>query len=220
VRDVTRSRATWCLGAGLVVASAAVAGLEQKAETGLTSHMVQHVALMVVAAPLLALGAPRVLTLLPDGAQRLADSVGGRAWAVWAGAAVALQAGVMIAWHLPGPFETAVRHEPLHALEHLTLLGTSVLFWWVVFAGRHARVGLAVGAVFLTALVCNALGAAITLAGSTWYPTYRSLPDQQMAGVVMWSVAGAVYLLAAVGLFFAWLAGLERSSPGRLVTSA
>jgi hypothetical protein len=41
-----------------------------------------------------------------------------------------------------------------------------------------------------------------------------------MGGVIMWSVVGTAYFIAAIALFFAWLAGLERASPGGLVTSA
>jgi cytochrome c oxidase assembly factor CtaG len=71
-------------------------------------------------------------------------------------------------------------------------------------------------AVFLSALVCSALGAGLALAGEPWYPAYRSLDDQALGGVIMWSVAGLAYFAAAVALFFTWLAGLERTSPGRL----
>jgi cytochrome c oxidase assembly factor CtaG len=40
-----------------------------------------------------------------------------------------------------------------------------------------------------------------------------------MGGVIMWSVVGTVYFVAAVAVFFSWLVGLERTSPGGLVTS-
>jgi len=35
----------------------------------------------------------------------------------------------------------------------------------------------------------------------------------------MWAVVGTAYLIGAVILFFAWLANLERTSPGGLVTT-
>jgi len=198
----------------------ALVGLEPASETSLTTHMVQHVILMVVAAPLLALGAPRVIQYLPAAIRKTLGSVSGSAWGVWAGLAVLAQAVAMVVWHLPEPFEAAARHDIVHAAEHLSLLGTSLLLWWVVFEGRRAHVGLAIGAMFAAALVCTALGAAIALAGHTWYPAYRSLSDQQMAGVVMWSLGGVAYLVGAVVLFFTWLTNLERSAPGGLVTSA
>jgi putative membrane protein len=214
-----RSRARlWLVGALLSLVVALV-GLHMWAETSFTVHMVQHVMLVVVTAPLLALAAPLFVDRLPAPWPRFAASVRGPAWAAWAGVALLLQTVAMIAWHIPGPFEAAVRHEPLHGAEHIILLATAVLFWWVVLAAGPARVVMGVVAVFLAALTCSALGAALALAGHPWYASYRSLDDQAMGGVIMWSVAGVAYLVAALGLFFAWLARLEQSSPGGLVTS-
>ena len=213
------SRAWWALAGGLVAAALALVGLERSSETSFTAHMIQHVILIVVAAPLLALGAPALLDRLPDRWRRLAYAVHGPYWAGWAIAAVALQAAAMILWHLPRPFQSAVTHDPLHGAEHLTLIATAVLFWWVVVGAGPSRVVMAIMATFFAAVACSGLGAGLAFAGHPWYPAYRSLDDQAMGGVIMWSVAGLFYLAAAVGLFFAWLSGLERSSPGHLVTS-
>jgi putative membrane protein len=66
--------------------------------------------------------------------------------------------------------------------------------------------------------VSSALGALLTLAPTAWYPSYAAtttawglspLEDQQLAGLVMWIPAGFVYLLAAAGLFAAWLQAVE-----------
>ena len=67
----TRTRAEWWLAAGLVVLAVATVGLERVSETSFTWHMVQHTLLVVVAAPLLALGAPAVLNRLPARWRRL-----------------------------------------------------------------------------------------------------------------------------------------------------
>jgi putative membrane protein len=207
------------LGSGLLAAAGALVGLERVSETSFTAHMIQHVVLIVVAAPLLALGAPAVLDRLPGVWRGAADSIHGPYWAGWAIAAVALQAGAMILWHLPRPFQAAVTHDTLHGAEHVTLLATAILFWWVVLGAGPSRVVMAIMATFFAALACSGLGAGLAFASHPWYPAYRSLDDQAMGGVIMWSVAGLFYLVAAVGLFFSWLAGLERSSPGQLVTS-
>src|SRR5438034_268878 len=58
---------------------------------------------------------------------------------------------------------------------------------------------------------------ALGLAGHPWYVGYRSLSDQQLAGAIMWAVAGAVYVVAGAALVFTWLAGVERRSPARFV---
>ena len=211
-------RAQWCLGAGLLVLAVAIVGLERVSETSFTWHMAQHALLIVVAAPLLALGAPAVIDRLPRRWQRAAARMRGPAWPVWLLLAVGVQAAAML-WHLPSVFQAATVSDPLHGLEHLTLLATAVLFWWLVFAAGSNRMAMAVAALFFATGACSALGAGLTLASHTWYPAYRSLSDQAMGGVIMWSVVGTVYFVAAVAVFFSWLAGLERTSSGELVTS-
>jgi putative membrane protein len=133
--------------------------------------------------------------------------------------ALGLQAAAMVLWHLPPAFEAAVEHDALHGIEHFTMLATAVFFWWVVFSAGSDRVAVAIVALFFTTGVCSALGAGLTLASHTWYPAYRSMSDQAMGGVIMWAVVGTAYLIGAVILFFNWLANLERTSPGGLVTS-
>ena len=217
--NIRRLRADWWLAAGLVVLAVAIVGLERVSETSFTWHMVQHTLLVVVAAPLLALGAPAVLGRLPGRWHRLTASMEGPAWVAWMVVAVGVQAAAMVLWHLPAAFQAAVEHDPLHGLEHLTMLTAAVFFWWVVFSAGSSRVAVAIFALFFTTGVCSALGAGLTLAGHTWYPAYRSLNDQAMGGVIMWSVVGTAYFVAAIALFFSWLTGLERTSPGGLVTS-
>jgi cytochrome c oxidase assembly factor CtaG len=202
------------------VFAVAIVALEGVSETGFTWHMVQHTLLMVVAAPLLALGAPAVLSRLPARWQRMAASIAGPRWVAWMLLALALQAAAMVLWHLPPAFEAAVESDPLHGVEHLTMLATAVFFWWVVFSAGSNRVAVGIVALFFTTGVCSALGAGLTLANHTWYPAYRSMNDQAMGGVIMWAVVGTAYLIGAVVLFFTWLAGLERTSPGGLVSSA
>jgi putative membrane protein len=212
--------AGWLFGAGLVVVAVAIVGLERLSETNFTAHMVQHTLLIVVAAPLLAAGAPAVLDRIPLGWRMRVDSLRGRAWPLWALLAVFVQAVAMILWHVPSAFQAAVDADVLHGLEHMTLLATAVFFWWLVLGAGEERVVMGIVAVFLAALACTVLGAGLTLADHPWYPAYRSLDDQALGGVIMWSIAGLAYFAAAVGLFFTWLAGVERSSPGRVGTPA
>ena len=207
------------LAAGVIVTAVAIIGLERVSETSFTWHMVQHMLLTVVAAPLLAMGAPAVLSRLPQRWRRMTASVTGPGWVAWLLVALGLQSAAMVLWHLPPAFQAAVEHDPLHGLEHITMLATAVFFWWVVFAAGSSRVAVSIVALFFATGVCSALGAGLTLANHTWYPAYRSGSDQAMGGVIMWAVVGTAYLVGAVILFFSWLASLERTSPGELVTS-
>ncbi len=190
----------------------------------LTAHMVQHVLLLVVAAPLLAMGAPlpTMLWALPErrrgwalGLWRASLRAHARRWALWVGVALLAQSAVMLAWHAPALYEAALRHEVLHVLQHASYLVTATVFWWAVGVGATGRHGAAVPVLFVAALPGTVLGAGLTLAGTPWYGAYPSLSDQQLAGVVMWGFAGMAYVVAAACLFGLWLAGLERETPAR-----
>ncbi len=217
------------MGLGLV-GVAVLSPIDALAGSRLSAHMVQHVLLVGVAAPLLALGAPlpTLLWALPAGWRRrllpwwrrAATSCAGAGWGRWTAAALVLQVGVLWAWHVPALYQASLASEPLHLLEHASFLLTAVVFWWAVAAARHRPVGgAAVVAVFVGGLPATALGALMTVAGRPWYPAYAgdpeaALQDQQIAGVVMWGFGGVAALVAALVLFAAWLAAMERSTPG------
>ena len=211
-------------GAEVVLAVALLPPLATSAHDSLTAHMVQHVLLLVVAAPLLALGAPlpALLWALPVAARerglalwRATLRSHSRSWAAWATAGLVAQSVVMLVWHAPVLYRAAVHHEVLHVLEHASYVATATVFAWAVGVGSAHRHGAAVPILFVAALPGTALGAALTLAGTPWYAEYPSMASQQLAGVVMWGFAGLAYVLAAACLFGLWLAGLEREAPAR-----
>lgn len=216
--------------AGLTCLALAVAPpLAALAHDHLSAHMAQHVVLLAVAAPLLALGAlgPTLAWATPTttrrrllaGWQQVARRPAGRWWAVWTTAALCLHVATMWVWHAPVLYQAAVEHPGVHVLEHATLVATAVVFWWtVVAARRRSASGAGVMALFGGALAATALGAAMTLASRPWYPRYgegaAALEDQQVAGVVMWGFGGAVALVTATALFGSTLAAMERRTPG------
>jgi putative membrane protein len=124
-------------------------------------------------------------------------------------------------WHLPVLFEGAMRNEPFHAFQHFTFFATAALFWWAILRGRYGKLGygLAVLFVFATATHTSVLGAVFTVADRALYPIYATrgapyaidvLDDQRLAGLVMWVPASVVFVLAALGLFAAWLGEASR----------
>jgi cytochrome c oxidase assembly factor CtaG len=200
------------------------------ADLRFAAHMGQHEVLMLAAAPLLALGRPlRVIVwALPS---RLRASAGaatrrgpirdGWRWLTSPGAVLAQQGLVLWIWHLPGPFEAALAHDGLHAVQHLMFFASAALFWWALVDGRFGRLGYGAGVlvVFVTAAQCGLLGALLALTRRTWYPTHAArdvahhvspLADQQEAGLLMWVPAGVVLLVAGLALFVAWLRESER----------
>lgn len=216
----------------LTLLIALVSPLDALGSALFSAHMVQHLLLMLVAAPLLVLGQPLVPALwaLPFPWRRGLGGWWRRSGTARAGwrslahpvTAWALHAAVLWVWHAPRLYETTLTHAGTHALEHTLFLATALLFWWtIVHAGRRGRPGHGAGllSVFAMAVQSGALGALITFSPRPWYPAYAPstaawglspLQDQQLAGLLMWVPAGAVYLIAAGLLFAAWLAAAEQ----------
>lgn len=215
-------------GALLALAVALASPLEGAASSLFAAHMVQHLLLMMVAAPLLVLGRP-VMVLsqaLPQRWRRLlrararrrvrvtAHSLSHPA-VVWAVGAV-----VLWAWHLPTLYEVALSHDALHALEHVSLVATSALVWALALGRRPRSLATpaAVLVLFATALQSGALGAVLALARTPLYPIHAPaaplwgltpLEDQQLAGVLMWVPPGLVYVTVMSGLLVRWFASLD-----------
>jgi cytochrome c oxidase assembly factor CtaG len=180
-------------------------------------HMVQHLLLILVAAPLLVLAAPLagVLWGLPPDVRQGTLVLGRRlpAWVSRPAIAVALHVLAVWAWHLPGLYDAAVANAWVHAAEHACFVGSAALFWWALLHRRRAY-GAAVLYVFAMAIQSTALGALLTFARSPWYTSHlattaawglTALEDQQVAGLIMWVPGGLFYLAAALGLFGMWL---------------
>lgn len=234
-RGVPRWRAA-CFAAGVVaLVVALVSPVDAAGEVLFSAHMVQHLLLVLVAAPLLVLGAPERTVLWafsPVARRRLAAtfSRAGRLVASLArpGPAVAVATGALWMWHVPALYDLAIRHEGAHALEHSAFLGTALLFWWSLLHMRTLRADAANGmrllALFAMVLQGSLLGALITFASVPLYASHALIPpawglapleDQQLAGVIMWVPPAALYLGVAAYLVLRWLQGAESRTSGR-----
>jgi putative membrane protein len=229
-----------CLAAGVIVVAAVLCPPAHRlAEALLTAHMIQHLALVLVAAPLLAAGRPAttIVRALPRTARR-------RAARILAGLparrpiAAALRhpgvvwgahVGVLWAWHMPWLYDRALDSAALHAAEHATFVASGVAFWGVLVRPHdRRRLGVGGGLVYLftAAVQSTMLGALLTLADRPWYTAHMAtatrvtglspLEDQHVAGLLMWIPAGCVYLAAILTLVASWLiAPAERgAAPG------
>ena len=163
-----------------------VSPLDNYDVVSLFAHTAQHLILMFVVAPLVALGAPitvltaavpasvrrRVLTLLNSGALCLLTQPM---------VAMAIFVGVQATTLTSAFFNAAIESDLLHLLEHALYLGTGFLFWWPILAvdptprktplkTRYIALVLAVPLEVLFAV-------AILWAGRPLYPHYASLPS-------------------------------------------
>ena len=202
-----------------------------------SAHMAQHELMMLVGAPLLMAGrpVPVCLAALPPRARHrvaslLQSSTAGTVWRTATAPLVAwvLHGSAIWVWHLPALYDAAAGNEAIHALQHATFVGTSVLFWWGMLYGRYGRAGYgaAVFYVFTTAVHTGALGAFLTFARAPMYPFYAGpaaargvdqLADQQLAGLLMWIPAGFVLTMLGIALFAAWMGESERRTRQRAV---
>jgi cytochrome c oxidase assembly factor CtaG len=231
-RGIRAWQAACFVGGVAALLVALVSPIDQMGAVLFSAHMVQHLVLILVAAPLLVLGRPLIVflwALPPRWRHRL-----GRWWRRKSGPRVAwrlanrlatawvLSVAALWVWHAPALYQAALHDELLHAIEHGSFLGTALLFWWTVIhppSGRRGY-GASVLAIFTMAVQNGLLGALLTFAPTLWYPAYGSrgavwglapLDDQQLAGLIMWIPASLVYLAALALLFVQWLAAVEQS---------
>jgi cytochrome c oxidase assembly factor CtaG len=172
----------------------------------LTMHLLQNVVLAEWAPALIVAG------LSPALAARLSRPAAVRlltspfvALPVWL--------AVYFAWHLPWPYDTALRHPgSLLHVEHLSYLLAGCLVWWPVLQDVPRVLSPAAKAVYLFVafVLASPLGLLLALLPRPLYDVYEHAPerlwglsaaaDQQLAGITMASEQAVVFF--AVFTFF------------------
>lgn len=221
-----------CFAAALLTLSVALLSpLDTLSGSLASAHMVQHLLLVLVAAPLLALSAP--WTTVFHGSPLVVRRATGRwrkrlqltrsntralrspmiAWL--------LHVGTLWFWHAAVPYGAALEHEAVHVLEHGSFLVTGVMFWRVIVDASRTSPGFGVLLLFATAMQGVFLSALLTFARAPWYAGYADttrawglepLADQQLAGVIMWIPGGVVYFATALALLAMWIRHSEQSA--------
>jgi putative membrane protein len=203
------------LTAGVVALLVALVGpVDEAAHGSLTGHMVQHLLLTSVAAPLILLGGPLTLALRSGvGRRALVRAIRSKAFGLVTHPVVGWMAFVvtMYAVHLGPLYEAALRSPAWHAVEHSLFLATAVLFWMPVIGETPAPNALSHGARLLyLALAMPAegfLALALFSADRVLYPSYAgpgALDDQHAAAALLWIVGDLVLLAALVTAALAW----------------
>jgi len=189
---------TWRIGqvaagvaAGWVAVASPVAHLDHHL---LTAHMVQHLLLTLVAAPLVLLGTRSGVPLrwLP------------RPAFCWLAGTL-----TVIFWHHPVIFDLALRSPYWHTIEHASFFISGLLFWCpVIHPSLTTRPWTLPLYLFLATLPCDALSAFLAFCGHVVYRQYLSghggmfglspLEDQALAGAIMWVTVTLAYLIPAL----------------------
>ncbi len=222
-----------CFYASLVVLAIALASpIEVLSEQLFWVHMVQHVLLLVVAAPLMVLARPwiRLWRCLPLDVRRwLAHHLShGRRTAPLRAlthvlgtplAAFLLFSAVLLSWHIPTLFDATLSSGFLHALEHTLFFATALMFFKQVIPSpplhttllASQRVIFAIGGM----IVSWVLAVVLALAPHPLYAHYAqqasrpggisALADQQLAAGIMWVPGSITFLLVVFVYVHRWL---------------
>jgi putative membrane protein len=219
-----------CFWAGwLLLCVALLSPLHPLGEALFSAHMAQHELLMVAAAPLLVIARPLVALLwgLPFLWRRSLGQLS--KWetvqATWRFfthplTAWCVHAAALWLWHIPRFFQATLDNDWIHSAQHVSFLGSALLFWWALFyAHGRVRYGAGVLYLFTTAVHTSILGALLTFSSTVWYPDYAAttaawgltpLEDQQVGGLLMWIPAGLSYVIAGLALLALWLRESDR----------
>jgi cytochrome c oxidase assembly factor CtaG len=170
-----------------------------------TLHMVQHMLLLLVAPPLLALAVPPALLGRLYQIPRVARVL----HAVWSPAsALLLFNGVLVFWHLPFAYDATLAVRWVHIAEHLSFVGAGTVFWGVIVSPMprlvRASFGLRLVLVVVADLVNFLVGFALAFADRPFYLHYTQVPrlwgltplnDLRLGGGVMWVMGQMMYAI-------------------------
>jgi cytochrome c oxidase assembly factor CtaG len=216
--------------AGLaVVLLAASPPLDELSHALLQAHMSQHLMLMLVAPPLLWMGAPVAPLLLglprplrravarglgTPVARRLARALGNPALG-WAAFVIAFWC-----WHVPALYDLALRSHAWHHVEHASFFATALLFWRPVILPWPSRASWPRWAMIpylvLAEFHNTTLAAILTFSDRVIYPAYEYVPrpwsmsaleDQSIAGAIMWGPGSIAFLLPLLWLILTAVGG-------------
>lgn len=213
------------LGGLAAIYLALASPLETFASLVLPAHMAQHLLLMMVAPPLLWLGAPmmpllrglpreiRAVWISPLLRSKLLRTLA--ATLTHPVVALLLFAGTTWLWHWPEMYELALASPSWHYLQHACFLAAGLLFWYPIVRPYPAKPRWPkwfLAPYLILADVQNTiLSALLTFSDRVLYPHYETMPrigggsvidDQAAAGVMMWVPGSLAFLLplAWIGL--------------------
>jgi cytochrome c oxidase assembly factor CtaG len=183
-----------CYGSGLVVLAVALSPpVDTLADQLLVAHMAEHLLIGDVAALLIVLGftgpllAPILRNPVVARLRVLTHPV----------VAICVWAVNFYVWHLPGLYQAALRHDPIHALQHALFLGFGIAMWMALFGPLPKPAWFSNGAqlayIVAVRLLGTVLANAMIFSGTVWYPYYH-------AGDARWHIGSTADQISAAGV--------------------
>lgn len=189
------------LGGLLVLVVDVDSGIGAQADVRLSAHMIEHMVMWVLVAPLLAAGAPVRLAFyaLPRRGRRVLGQCLRSRFVVAVTrpvAAVCLFSAAVLVTHLPAVYGLALSNDYVHEGEHALYLVTALLVWVPVLGvdplphrpSRRTQLASMLACMLPMLLVATWLGAASNAVYAHYAGTLGdSAPrDQHLAAVIMW----------------------------------
>ena len=210
--------ASWHAGVALWVGGL-LSPIHAAGEQGLAPHMVQHLLIADLAAPLLLIGlrSPVLVHFLPRSV--LVPLARSRLRGLFRTlrrplVAIPVYALVLYGWHFSFAFDAAVRSPVVHTLQHGSFIGAGMLVWWSALEPKRRRtpgelwkIGHLLGARMLGMM----LGMSFVLIRTPIYTDVYGrgdrawgldpIADQQIAGAAM-VVTDICLMMIALAFFF------------------
>jgi cytochrome c oxidase assembly factor CtaG len=212
-RDRRHRRWPWrrraCLWAGLVVLVVDLySGIGGEADSRLAVHMLEHMLMWLVVAPLLVASAPVRLALFAlrrDGRRRLGAALRSRPVAILTSPAgsVGCFTAVLLISHVPAVYALTLSHDGAHVTEHALYLITSMLVWAPLIGADPLphRPGLRAQTACMLACMVPMAAVALWLLTAS-HPVYAHYGEVLGAGALAdQRLAGALMLVAGVPAF-------------------
>ncbi|MBC8650078.1 cytochrome c oxidase assembly protein [Pseudomonas sp. MTM4] len=175
--------------------------LPAMADRMFVGHMLMHVMVVAVAAPLLAIGLAGgrldISSRLPALFSPILASV--------------IELFVVWAWHMPALHHAARTSQAAQVLEQGSYLFVGLLVWLAAFGGaRHHRALAGIAGLLLTSMHMTLLGVLLTMSSRPLFEhsglsSLTLLEDQQIGGVIMLVFGGTSYLIGGLYLLFGLL---------------
>lgn len=175
--------------------------LPAMAERMFVGHMLMHVMVVAVAAPLLAIG-------LAGGRLDISSRVPVLFSPILASV---IELFVVWAWHMPALHHAARTSQTALVLEQGSYLFVGLLVWLAAFGGvRHHRALAGIAGLLLTSMHMTLLGVLLTMSSRPLFEhsglsSLTPLEDQQTGGVIMLVFGGTSYLIGGLYLLFGLL---------------